>query len=148
MVEDHDLGYNAILTAIDELSGKSIKVGVLGTSGKASDGKASLVDVAVYNEYGTSRIPKRPFMRIAADKNKQRWQGLSDKLTDRIIDGGISAGQSLEIIGNKMVGDIQLVLGSSELVPNAVSTVKKKGSAAPLIDTGRLRQSISFKIEG
>lgn len=147
MVEDNDLGYANIIKSICALSGKVVKAGVLASSGKASDGKTNLVDVAVYNEYGTSRIPKRPFVRIATDSKKKNWQEQTDKLAGEILDGHGSAEQSLEIIGNIMSADIQNVIGSSKLAPNAASTIKKKGSAAPLIDAGRLRPSIRFEIE-
>ena len=38
----------------------------------------------------------------------------------------------------------QMVEG--EFVPNAPSTIRKKGSDKPLIDTGQLRQGVSYKI--
>ena len=145
-VEDTDYGFNAILENVKGLDG-SVKVGVLQGKGTESNG-TNLVDVAVYNEYGTERIPSRPFMRLAADNHGEEWQDTAAKLVSVVITGGITKQQVLEIIGNKAKGDIQSVIGSSQLDANALSTVKRKGSAAPLIDTGRLRSSIDFRIEG
>ena len=142
-----DLGYSAILSGLSQLGDREVKVGVFADAGTEPDG-TSLADVAIWNEYGTDHIPSRPFMRITADKNEKNWQGLAEKAVGRIIDqGGGSPRQVLEVIGIAAVGDVQEVIGSSELAADSSGTIKRKGSDAPLIDKGRLRQSIKFKIE-
>ena len=45
-----------------------------------------------------------------------------------------------------MEGAMKLKFTDGTLTPNAPSTIKKKGSSRPLIDTGQLRQSISNKV--
>lgn len=146
-VEDRDLGYSAIINGLSQLGGKAVKVGVFADAGTEPDG-TSLADVAIWNEYGTEHIPPRPFMRITADKNEKNWQGLAEKAVGRIIDqGGGSPRQAMEIIGVAAVGNVQQVIGSSELAADSPGTIKRKGSDAPLIDKGRLRQSIKFKLE-
>ena len=144
-VRDVDLGFKAIVKELTKLDGKEVVAGVLRTAGKSADKKTDLVDIAIWNEYGTRRIPSRPFLRIAADKND--WTKLAQQVGGRVIDGNMAAEQGLDLIGNKMVGDIQQVIGNrSLLAPNAPATVLRKGSDAPLIDTGQLRQAISFEV--
>ena len=146
-VRDIDHGFKAIVRNLKKLDGKEVVAGVLRTAGKSADRKTNLVDIAVWNEYGTRRIPSRPFLRTAADKNQKDWAKLAQQVGGRVIDGTMSAEQGLELIGNKMVGDIQQVIGNrSLLAPNAPATVRRKGSDAPLIDTGQLRQAISFEV--
>ena len=41
---------------------------------------------------------------------------------------------------------VQHQMVEGEFVPNAPSTIRKKGSDKPLIDTGQLRQGVSYKI--
>lgn len=143
VVEDRDLGYTRIVSGMKELDGAAVVVGVLRNAGKADDNKTDLVDVAVYNEYGTRDIPSRPFLRIATDVNGDDWQ----KLAEDLIIRGVSRSRVLNVVGLQAVGDIQEVFGSEKLKPNAPATVARKGSAAPLIDTGRLRQSIHYRVE-
>ena len=144
-VRDVDLGFKAIVKELTKLDGKEVVAGVLRTAGKSADKKTNLVDIAIWNEYGTRRIPSRPFLRIAAEKND--WAKLAQQVGGRVIDGTMAAEQGLDLIGNKMVGDIQQVIGNrSLLAPNAPATVRRKGSDAPLIDTGQLRQAISFEV--
>lgn len=146
--DDMDFGYERIIQGLEKLGGKTVSVGVFSDAGKAEDGKTDLAAVAIYNEYGTKNIPKRPFMRIATDEKEKAWNNMTEKLVGMVIDGSIGSDQSLELLGNKAVGDVQEVIGSNKLARNAPGTIKQKGSSSPLIDTGRLRQSIKFKIEG
>ncbi|EFA29062.1 conserved hypothetical protein, partial [Haemophilus influenzae HK1212] len=39
-------------------------------------------------------------------------------------------------------GDVQLNIARGNWVANAKSTIKQKGSSKPLIDTGKMRQSV------
>ena len=43
-------------------------------------------------------------------------------------------------------GLIQRKIVDGTFEPNAPSTIRKKGSSRPLIDTGRMRQSVNFII--
>ena len=36
---------------------------------------------------------------------------------------------------------------SGSFAPNAESTIKKKGSSKPLVDTGRMRKSVNYVIQ-
>lgn len=152
-VEDRDLGYMAVIKNVTALSSKSLVVGVLQNAGKEEDG-TDLVDVAIWNEYGTrdGHIPARPFLSIATDENKAKWQKLTEGAANAVIDRKMPVDQALEIIGSQMAGDVQMVIGDkSKLKPNRPATIRaksKKGKIgdAPLIDTGRLRQSIHFDI--
>lgn len=130
----------------EQLAGKELNAGVLRTAGKEKKTGADLVDVATWNEYGTEHIPKRPFMRIAERRNEKKWQKLAEGVAEKAIEG-MGVDQGLDLLGNQIVGDIQEVIGNRNLLaPNAPGTIKQKGSDAPLIDTGQLRQSISFEV--
>ena len=53
--------YQAILHRLQNMHG-NVEVGIF-DDGKKEPNKTSVYDVAVYNEFGTSHIPARPFMR-------------------------------------------------------------------------------------
>lgn len=147
-VQDHDLGFRKIVSGLKDLDSVEIVVGVLRNAGKEKNG-TDLVEVAAYNEFGTKHIPSRPFIRIASDEHGDEWQDLSEQCVDAIIAGSMGKNQVLNLIGSKAKADIQKVIGDkSKLAPNSDATVLRKGSSAPLIDTGRLRQSINYRIEG
>ena len=145
-VIDRDLGYKKIMKDFRKLDGKSVVAGVLHNAGKEPNG-AKLVDVATWNEYGTSRIPSRPFVRLAFEGNRGKLKQLSDNVAaDIIARRGYSTG--LNNLGGQMVDDIKNVIGDkSKLAPNAPATIRKKGHDKPLIDKGKLKAGIDSRID-
>ena len=144
-VIDRDLGYNRIMHNLQKLYGMEVVAGMLRDSGKAENG-ASYVDIATWNEYGTSRIPSRPFIRISADTNKAAWAKLAQQCVNDVIDGD-NPRDAAQVVGHRMVEDIRKVFGSSELKANAPSTIKKKGRNEPLVYSGEMRRRVNFRIE-
>lgn len=59
---------------------------------------------------------------------------------------GASAEQTLKDIGIFQKDLIQDKIEEGDFTPNAESTIRKKGSSKPLIDTGRMRQSVNYWI--
>lgn len=146
-VIDRDLGFNRIMRGLQKLDGMEVVAGILKDSGKAENG-ASYVDIATWNEYGTRRIPSRPFIRISADTNRQTWTKIAQQCVNGVIDGD-SPRDAAQVVGHRMVEDIRKVFGDkSKLAPNAPSTIKKKGHDKPLIDTGKLKATVNYRVEG
>lgn len=146
-VIDRDLGFNRIVRDLQKLDGMEVVAGMLKDSGKASNG-ASYVDIATWNEYGTRRIPSRPFIRISADTNRQAWAKMAQQCVNDVIDGD-GPRDATQVIGHKMVEDIRKVFGdTSKLKANAPSTIAKKGRNEPLVDSGEMRRRVNFRVEG
>lgn len=145
-VIDRDLGYSRIIRDLEKLYGMEVVAGMLKDSGKAENG-ASYVDIATWNEYGTGRIPSRPFIRIAADTNKAAWAKMAQQCVNNVIDGD-NPRDAAQVVGHRMVEDIRKVFGSSELKANAPSTIAKKGRNEPLVDSGEMQRRVNFRIEG
>jgi len=144
MVEDIDLGFAEIIRNVRELDGKTVKAGILKDAGKEPNG-TSLVDVAIYNEFGTSRIPSRPFLRIATDRNKTTWQNEAERIVDKVF---ARYNPNFSILGRTMVENIRDVIGNKSLLaPNAPATIRKKGHDKPLIDKGKLKSSVAYEVE-
>ena len=108
-VIDRDLGFNRIVRNLQKLYGMEVVAGMLKDSGKASNG-ASYVDIATWNEYGTRRIPSRPFIRISADTNKQSWEKLAQQCVNNVIDGG-STRDGAQGVGHRMEKDTSNMRG-------------------------------------
>ncbi len=121
-----------------ELEKRSAFVGVTGSQG------SDLVVIAAANEYGTSdgRIPSRPFLRNAL--NKPELVAFVQNIATKYIKGDTGLDESLNKIGAYTAGLVQRSIGSDTPPPNAASTIKRKGSSKTLINTGRLRQSITW----
>lgn len=108
--------------------------------------EADYCDIALWNELGTENgIPERPFMKDSVDKNQGQIDKACKAALQTVTQGG-SAELILKQLGNMQKGLVQQTIVSGEFVENAPSTVKKKGSDKPLIDTGGLRKNVEFAI--
>lgn len=109
-------------------------------------GKVDLLDIAMFNELGTSRTPSRPFMRDSVDDNAESINKFCQAQLKSLANGSKDAVGILKAIGAMQVGLVQKTIVEGNFTPNAPSTIAKKGSDKPLIDTGLMRQSVHYVI--
>lgn len=118
-----------------------VRVGFL-EGGEYPDG-TSIPMVAVFNEFGTSKSPPRPFFRIMIKTKAPAWgSDISKVLKATKYD----VAQTLGHMGARI--QRQLMQSITDLVdpPNAPSTIARKGFSQPLIDTGTMRNSVAFEV--
>ena len=108
--------------------------------------KVDILDVAMFNELGTSRIPSRPFMRDSVDDNAESITKFCQAQLKGIANGSKDAETVMKAIGAMQVGLVQKTIVEGNFTPNAPRTIAKKGSDKPLIDTGLMRQSVHYVI--
>lgn len=103
---------------------------------------------AYIKEHGSPayRVPPRPFLEPGIEKHLDLVEsGMKAALQD-VLNGGDGRAQR-ERLGATMAAKVQAYFQEDNgWPPNAPSTIKKKGSAQPLVDTGALRQSITYII--
>lgn len=153
---DNDKGFAAILREVRK-RGSLVAVGILGpkaaapkrSKGKPAEGaKAAptLAQVAAWNEFGTGRIPARSFIAAWFDENRVANMAFARELAALRIGRRLTYDQSLKLMGARAVGGIQKRIAAGISPANAPSTVARKGSSKPLVNTGQLRSSIAFKL--
>jgi len=120
----------------------------------AGETDSDVLERAFFNNFGTSRIPERPFMQNAlrdgrAGNRSAMIQGAKTIVRAAVMgkDATAAARQVLRKLGIKVQGDIQEEINALQTPPNAPSTIAQKGSSNPLVDTGELRSSVTFKIK-
>lgn len=158
-VQRIDHGWKAFQERMKELTKQRphVKVGVIGRQAEevhpSEDGKGTPitnVQLALIQEFGTERIPERSFIRGTFRIHREEYQVMLARVLKLIVDGKLEVQKGFSILGLKVQGDMQTRIadrGAPEpWVPNADSTIAMKGSDVPLVDTGRLRQSISFEV--
>lgn len=89
------------------------------------------------------KIPPRPFMRNAIDKDEAKWaRALQDGMEKEL-----SLRQCMKNVGVEMQNSIADSIDEMQEPPNARSTIRhKKGSNNPLEDTGLLKNSVSYEV--
>lgn len=129
---------------IEELKRLEVRIGI--QQGAGSEDGVDLVDIAMFNELGTVHIPSRPFLRDSVDAHADEINSFLQSTKSSLLKGG-SAEAALKKIGVFQKGLIQKEIRDGDFVPNSEATIKRKGSDTPLIDTGRMRQSINYVIQ-
>lgn len=163
-VTDRDLGYADALGALKELAaGRFVVVGIRSGAGGEDLGDGfNLASLAAVHEFGTDRagrgrnmvIPERSFLRSTVDAQREAIADRMESAAGRVLDGASDVDRELGLLGVFVAGKVQQAIADRTIggPPNAESTTRPrpsgKGSSTPLIDTGRLRQSIDSEVRG
>jgi hypothetical protein len=147
-VKKVDHGYDAMVKTIYGIGHPEVVVGILAKNAGRNDGGATVLDVAVWNEFGTDTIPARSFLRAWFDESGPAQRALIVALMKAVMTGKTTKEKALELLGQWAQGQIQARIASSIPPPNAPSTVRQKGSSTTLIHRGILRSSISYAVRG
>jgi len=149
-LKQRDNGYADLLKRMRKLSEGSpyAEVGILSTEGaalaKGSSAGLTVFDVAEMNEFGLG-VPERSFIRAFYDLYEgQAREFLSARLKD-VAAGKMDRKRALHQFGIWLVAMCQKRIRDGIEPPNSDLTQKLKGSSTPLIDTGQLWTSITFR---
>lgn len=128
-----------------EIADKEVRIGFQHGEASEDDG-TDICDIAAWNELGTEHIPSRPFLRKSVDENEGKINQFL-QAEARSLASGKTAETLLNEIGNFQKSLVQEKITEGSFTPNAESTIRRKGSSKPLIDTGRMRQSVNYVIK-
>jgi phage gpG-like protein len=160
-VTDLDKGWKALKDHVIKLSqnGAYVQVGVVGREAAALHKKSSLTvaQIATIHEFGATfrgkhgnliRIPERSFLRATVDEYSGAIQQRATAFGRGVVLMKFTPTQAMSLLGEYVVGLIKQRIANGIAPANAPSTIARKGSSTPLIDSGQLRGSITYKIEG
>lgn len=133
------------MAELNWLADRTIHVGFQRGKGVYENG-ADVADVARYNEYGTSKIPARPFMEQSFSRHEQEYVEECEKIYNAMLKGQKTSGM-IRKFGQKVKQDIVDEIELGQFVPNAPSTVARKGFNKPLYETGLMEKSITYYTE-
>lgn len=127
-----------------------VRVGIMGNKSSRMKSKGMTnADIGFIHEFGGPKIPRRSFLRMPLFQK-------GDEILESVKEAGalkkLAAGKTTEVLSDLGIGCEVAVLeafdsaGFGDWESNAASTIKKKGSSRPLIDTGQLRRSIASAV--
>lgn len=138
-------GVDKLLVAIEGFDGLEGKTGWFESA--HYPGGTPVAYVATIHEFGTSRIPARPFMRPAVADHGQQWLDQLAEGARASLNGGPSPAQVLEFVAlgaaDNVADKIQAVMSP----PLSPATIKRKGFSKPLVESGQMIQSVTGKVE-
>lgn len=147
--KDIDRGYDRIKKQLFRRGTSRLVVGILAPEGQKDRGGVTNAQLGAIHEFGAPRanIPERSFLRRTFDERQAEYERSLRSAIGKVVDRGGSLRLALERLGARAAADVQNTIARGIPPPNAPRTVAKKGSSTPLIDTGQLRQSISYDVE-
>ena len=148
-VVDIDKGFARIVGAIKNATQQAtVTVGIHQDDGDKSHGLFTVAQIAAVHEYGSEdgKIPQRSFIRDTHDLNLQANLERLKRLEEHVLTGKLTQHQMLTYLGE--VASKQMVSRINQGIAPELkkSTVRRKGSSTPLVDTGQLKGSITFKV--
>ena len=88
-------------------------------------------------------IPPRPFFRNMIKAKASTW---GPAIAILLKKDGYDAPKVLGEMGALIAGQLQQSIQDLTSPPNAASTIRRKGASKPLIDTGKMWQSVAFEV--
>jgi phage gpG-like protein len=152
--------FSELKARLDRMGGAVVKVGVLSGAGEAADG-TPLVEIAAVHEFGNraGTIPQRSFIRATFKRTRAERQKMIARILKKITEGKLDETQGLGLLGQWAVGKVKQTIVKrltegdqpQELKPATIAARKRKDgvtSTTPLLDTGLLKNSISYVVVG
>ena len=153
-----------ILANLSLAKGSSVAVGWPGTATKTKeqhDGLSGLTNgqVAVANEIGSApgvfpKVPARPMIGETMRRHSPKYRETMAQLFKMIVAGKMPTNMALERLGRGVQGDLKKMIrepASSWKAKNAPMTIalkskKNKVSDIPLVNSGKLFQSVTWLV--
>lgn len=136
----------AALEAISRNANKAASVDVGFLEGATYPDGTSVPLIAAIQEFGApSRgIPPRPYFRSMIAAKSKEWP---KAVGDLLVANGYDAEKTLGQAGAAIAGQLRQSIVDTNSPPLAQSTIDRKGSSKPLVDTGHLLNSIDFIVK-
>lgn len=93
------------------------------------------------------KIPERSFLRKSHDEKGEQVLKQSERALGLVMSGHMSLEQYLDMVGRDYVTMIKEYIVELDSPPNHPYTIEQKGSDNPLVSTGGLVESISYRVE-
>ncbi len=129
-----------LLRELEHLKQHRVEIGIFG------EDDSEIVERATTHEFGNAYNPERSFIRAGWDSNADDIFDAAETLVDDMFASEVRADDVLTGLGAMTAGRIQDYLTKMTFPPLSPMTIKRKGSSKLLIDTGQMRDSITWKV--
>lgn len=136
---------------IEDLTKYRLEIGIFGEDDGSGESYVMIANVhefgvIISKATGNIVIPERSFMRSTFDEKERDWAKFMESRLKKVLNFQMTVEQMYDQVGAKAVSDIQKKIRDLRDPPNAESTIEKKGSSNPLIDSGDMRRRVTWKV--
>lgn len=149
-----------VMKKIKQLAKSYVTIGIHESAGSYPGG-ASVVEVGMWNEFGTETAPERSWMRATIDENLGLLNQWREEMFTNIVEKGWTVQKALEAIGmriqillqNKIKSNVPPPYGTGKGKADAVEIAKRQaakearvGHHETLRETELLLRSITYQV--
>lgn len=131
-----------IMRAAKRLENKSVYVGYPASV----DGE--MVKRAAIHQFGsiTRNIPARPFLDKGVEEGSDKYVALAHKKVKHILTGIMTVDTYYGLLGQIATAEVKKYIRNGTFTPLSPYTIARKGSSKPLIDTGQMRNTVTYEV--
>lgn len=143
-------GWERLLSKVKGLDKKYIKVGIIAEKGggEMTEDGMTLAELGALHEYGGKNVPERSWLRRTFEEKGDLVKEKQAEICKMIVMDKTDVRKGLEMLGAWAAAETKKTITHGEPIPppNAPSTIARKGSDRPLVDTGRMVGAISYEV--
>ena len=147
----------ASIKTLADFANTVVEVGWVRAGERHADTTLTMPQLAAVQEFGANIahkstgavtiIPPRPMLRTATKQKAKKWVEYAEGLSKAVLKGNMKQQGAINMFGQLVADDIKGVINDRKnWVPNAPSTVRRKGKNTPLIDTGSMRDAVDYRV--
>jgi len=143
--------FGSVLQSIESLKRHDVLIGIPQAESSREGGAITNAELAYIHSKGSPKqgIPARPFLEPSIMANKDRIAEQQAKIIKDALAGNANVMHAdMEKLGIRAQNFAKgwFVNPLNEWAPNTPETIARKGSDKPLIDTGQLRNAITYVV--
>lgn len=156
-------GLKELKRALELIQAKRVQVGIFAAKTSRPDGDMTNADIGAINEYGvpfafklghSQGIPARSWLRMPINlKGKEIFSKAAKKAGELVSASSKAVAGRVDLFYRRIGIAAEVAIhqafrsqGFGTWAPNAASTIKRKGSASPLIDHRELERSVASRV--
>lgn len=157
-LKDTDKGFVKLMDRLEKTNEPVLSVGIHAKDNtpyeRGSGQEATTAQIGSFHEYGTRKMPARPWLDPIIKKNQAKYLKSLGLVQQAFILGRIGVAQrkaGLGLVGEKISSDLVEGIRNGDFAPLAESTIEARRNRDAsgikiLIDTGQMIQSISYEV--
>ncbi len=153
-VIDTDPGFKRLMATLNDMKLDTVAVGLFEESENEPDSEYATVQVGAVHEFGCETagknhnivIPQRSFLRGTLDQMADKLNEIRSASLSEVFAHARTNKEVLSQMGGALADACKKRIADGIEPANAASTIARKGSSKPLVNTGHLRSSIKFKV--
>lgn len=106
----------------------------------------SIIEVAIWNNFGTENTPRRAFMELAAKWMQPKFKEMMQKAVKDINSGEVTLKQVLKLAAQMGQAEVQKAIIDGGWPSNSPETIAEKKSETPLVDSGDMRKYVTSDV--